>query len=238
MLKKLIIILILPIILLTSCQKEQDNKDIFKLKLSTSSIVEVYKNITIIDGEITSQYLTYTSNLLDIEYTKDIKFSGPSTYDYLIKLEDDTKLYIIDNTTFVYNNYKCNLVNASFEFLNNLTYYQDDDLLNLKLDSSIQELKIFKSTNETFYLKTQEKISIFTNKMNNLLLVPTNEQLVANLTYEITYGTNTLKIINHQYILFNDTLYKIVKGTTLFLDEYTKNNTDSNSQSSGWLPWV
>lgn len=241
MLKKILLILLLPVILLTSCKDEQDNNDILKLNLSDVVTVEIHKDVAISSNEITSAYLTYTNDLeplSKLEYNKDTKFTGPSTYNYLIKLDENNQLFVIDNTTFVYNNYKCNLVNSNFEFLNTLPYYQEEELISLNLDAKIKEFKITKSTNEIFYLNKTEKMTIFTNKMNNLLLVTTNEVVEENLTYEITYGDTTIKVINHQYITLNNLTYKILKGNTIFLDQYTQNNTDSESQSSGWLPWI
>lgn len=240
MFKKIILILLLPMIFLTACNNEKE-KDIFTLHLTNVKEVIVQKNITISNGTTNFESLAYITDLTEISklnYTKDAEYSTPLNYKYQIILSDDDKLHIIDNATFVYNGYKCDLVNSSFDFLDNIEYHNVEDVTSLKLSTNAKEFVITKPTGEILYLNTSDRKEVFINKMNSLGLVLSNDDISINIKYKITYDNETILVFNHKYIQISDVTYKIIRGSTTFLDEYTHDNTDKKQQSSEWLPWV
>ena len=52
--------------------------------------------------------------------------------------------------------------------------------------------------------------------------------------YSITYGDNVIDVYEYNFFKINDVLYELTSGSFDFLKEYEY----SNSESSGWLPWI
>ena len=52
--------------------------------------------------------------------------------------------------------------------------------------------------------------------------------------YKITYSENVILIYEYGFFKINDVLFELTSGTFAFLEEYEYTNTES----SGWLPWI
>lgn len=237
MLRKLMFLLIF-MFCLVGCVQPDDKDDIFQLNITSP---EVYKNIEIVDGKINSEYYANCENI-QLEYVKKEKFSGPSSYNYLIKSNDGKEIYVIDQKTFVYDNYKCEIQDSqisdsSFQKLEALEYFLISEFTSLNLIVSTK-VELRPNSLTTLYLKTTDKLNAFFQKMNELVVVKTEKEVIEESYYTINYDSNVIKVIDQKYIIVNETKYELVKGNISFLYEYNSKNTDSNQSSSGWLPWV
>ncbi len=54
------------------------------------------------------------------------------------------------------------------------------------------------------------------------------------ILYSISYGENKIDIYEYNFFKINDVLYELTSGSFDFLGEYEY----SDSESSGWLPWI
>lgn len=54
------------------------------------------------------------------------------------------------------------------------------------------------------------------------------------ILYSISYGENKIDIYEYNFFKINDVLYELTSGNFDFLGEYEY----SDSESSGWLPWI
>ena len=52
--------------------------------------------------------------------------------------------------------------------------------------------------------------------------------------YEISYNDNKILVYEYSFFKINDKLFELVVGSFDFLSDYEY----SNSESSGWLPWI
>lgn len=233
MLKKIFFALLVSVLLISGCSTPKEENEILNLDVN---LVGVYKNVTLENGEISYESFANCNNF-KIEYEKIEKYSGPSSYNYLIKLDTGKELYIIDQTMFIYDNHKCQLNNSTFEFLDSLKYYEVSKIMSLNL-SGITKVELLPNSTTTLYLNKSDKVNLFMEKMNSLQLVEVVEPINEENIYTIKFNSKTLLVIEQKYIKYEEVTYEIASGSISFLYEYTSENTDSKQNNSGWLPWV
>lgn len=260
--KKIIVTIcvLLSLFCLTSCIREDDNKtENKKINLEDVTEIVVLKNAIINEGGIiASEYkatIELESNsyqlLNGLEYVEKEQYSGLSTYAYVLQIQTSdqiTNIYVIDNSTFVYNNHRSLVKKGDFSFLTSLEYQDNSPVIYQKLDlTNVSEITVGKevtiNNDNTFTYKSTSTITLdssaFTN-LANVEYISNEEHTLATYAYVVilTKGEEVINIfiIDDNTFVYNG--YECATNTNNFsFLNYLEYKTTSSS-GSGWLPWV
>jgi len=248
--KKVYFLLIFIMIFIAGCKKDEQHK------VDNS----IFEEIAVVEEIVVTKYLTDINDyeckyvlqgedakslinvLSDLQGKKTVSGIEQEKFKYSFKI-GDLNICVANDFCIVDNkNYR---TEYNFdEFFGNFTEIIDDakilftEIVNLDEIKKIDVTRVLSNTKIKLFLRNESKVKKFIEKIQ-LTRWKEVENINADLIYELKLESLELNIYkdanNVYYMNVNEKNYQ-TNGTLEFLDGYTTENTDSNS--SGWLPWV
>lgn len=247
--KKIVFLLMVIILFVIGCKKDEYDVDnsIFE-EIATVEEIVITKYLTDINdyeckyflrGEDANKLISVLNNL-----------EGRKTVAGM-ELENFKYAFIIGELNIRLSNGFCKVNNTSYrteynydEFFSQFIEFKDDadilfsEIVNLENVTTIDITRILSETKLKMFLRKEKNVESFIEKIKVIRWKEIDE-INASLIYELKIGSQELNVYKDKngfyYISVNEKEY-MTNGTLVFLDEYTKDNTDENS--SGWLPWI